>query len=74
MDKDEKEARILCAFANWVKECEDCPHREWLDGKWLEKPKFDWRECQEWRYYLPRFKISFLHILKTRIKALIGHG
>jgi len=61
MNKAEKEAREYCAICNWVKECKDCPHREWPEGKWLEKPLFDWEECREW-----------VHYLKNPIKSALG--
>lgn len=68
MNKKEKEARILCAFANWVSNCKDCPHREWPEGKWHKKPVFNWKKCQTWRYYLPKYKVPWIHVIRSILR------
>ena len=52
MNKGEERARSICAWCNWAKERKDCPHREWPSGKWYKKPMWDWKKCNDWKYYL----------------------
>jgi len=52
MNKEEERAREICAWCNWAEECKDCPHREWPEGKWKDKPMWDYKKCEDWRYYL----------------------
>lgn len=73
MNEQEQEARQMCAWCNWVKECKDCPHRKFPQGKWLKEPLWDWKECQEWRYYAKEFK-SLYYRLKERLRSLFGNG
>jgi len=59
----EIEAKETCAFCNWSRNCEDCSHRIWPQGKWCKKERFDWRTCNDWQYYLPRLSKLKLRIL-----------
>lgn len=68
MNKEEIQARKVCAFCNWVKECEDCPHREWSSGKWHKKPRWDYLECQEWRYYLKKWHEKLIRRIRRFLK------
>ena len=51
MNDEEKEARELCAFCNFVIDCKDCPRREWPSGKWHKKPRWDHIKCKDWITY-----------------------
>jgi len=68
MDKEELRARSICADTNWVKECEDCPHREWPSGKWHKKPRWNYLECEEWKYYLRKPYEKFIRKIRRIIR------
>jgi len=74
MKDKEIEARKLCAYCNFSKDCEECSHIDWPNGNWLISSQFDWKKCNEWRYYLKQFKYTRLQIVKNIFESLLKHG
>jgi len=68
LNKEEKEARKVCAFCNWVKECKDCPHREWPSVKWHKNPRWNYLECNDWKYYLRKPHEKFIRKLRKLLR------
>jgi len=64
MNKEEKEARKVCAWCNFNNECEDCPHREWPNGEWHKRPRWNYLECEEWKYYLRKPYEKFIRKIR----------
>lgn len=68
MNEKEKRARDVCAYCNFVPDCEACTHREWPSGRWYKVPRFNWKKCKHWRAYL----ISPIVSLFRKILCFMG--
>jgi len=73
MTKEEKVAREVCAWCNFVAKCEDCPHREWPSGKWHKKPRWNHKKCNEWRYYLKSRRRKLIEKIRKAFKLHKWH-
>jgi len=67
MDDKELEARKLCAWCNFSKDCEECSHRDWPSGRWLLSQQFQIENCKEWKYYISEQRTPLL----IRIKRVL---
>ena len=52
MKRNEEEARKLCAYCNWASDCESCSHLGTPRNRWLKEPRFDYKKCEHWRFYI----------------------
>jgi len=64
MNKEEKEARQLCAYSRRLSNCKAC----YLV---LSINPFD---CNEWRLYLEKYRRTRLQTVKDIFEVLLKHG
>jgi hypothetical protein len=54
MKDKEWKAKKRCAWSNFSVDCEECSHRKWPEGDWVEEQTFNPNNCEGWIDYLSR--------------------
>ena len=66
--EEEIEARKICAWTNFSKDCNQCAHTLFPMLEWITEPHFNIEECNEWKEYLAH-PVDKLY---RRIRCLFG--